>query len=62
MIKGILKVGVFANLKMNFSGLRHFNHDRQITCVRMNYIADKKYNLGHQYSRTRSQAHYCCGQ
>jgi hypothetical protein len=50
MIKGILKVEVFVNLKMNFSGLRHFNHDRQITCVRMSHIVVKKCNLGHRYS------------
>jgi hypothetical protein len=42
MIKGILKVGVFANIKMNFSGLRCFSYDKQITCVRMKHIVVKK--------------------
>jgi len=52
MIKVIFKVGVFANIKMNFSGLRYFNYDKKIKCVRMNHIVVKKCNLGHRYSGT----------
>jgi outer membrane receptor for Fe3+-dicitrate len=62
MIKGALKVGVYANIKMNFSELQYFNYDKKVTSVRMNYNVFKKCNLGHRYSGTQSQAHYCCGQ
>ena len=45
MIEGILKGGVFANIKINFSGLRYFNYDKQITCVRMKHIVVEKCNF-----------------